>query len=98
MSSNAALTLGGDDLLPSVKVRASAVFSILSSYVRRGEKQARVIGTLMGTVNEGNVVEVRMIIWSFLFPTTSWYCKSITVAPITTILYSLIIAFLSLFR
>ena len=63
MSSNAALTLSGDDLLPSVKVRASAVFSILSSYVRRGEKQARVIGTLMGTVNEGNVVEVRMIIW-----------------------------------
>ena len=58
MSSNAALTLEGEDSLPIVKVRASAVFSILSNFVRRGEKQARVIGTLVGCVNEGNVVEV----------------------------------------
>lgn len=58
MSSNAALTLEGEDSLPIVKVRASAVFSILSNFVRRGEKQARVIGTLVGCVNEGNVVEI----------------------------------------
>lgn len=63
MSSNAALTLDGEDLLPTVKVRASAVFSILSNFVRRGEKQARVIGTLMGCVNEGNVVEVTICLY-----------------------------------
>ena len=53
-----ALTLAGDEPLPTVRVRASAVFSILSSYVRRSEKQARVIGTLVGMVKDGNVVEV----------------------------------------
>lgn len=58
MSSNAALTLDGEDLLPTVRVRASAIFSILSNFVRRGEKQQRVLGTLVGCVNEGNIVEV----------------------------------------
>lgn len=53
-----ALTLAGDEPLPTVRVRASAVFSILSSYVRRNEKQARVIGTLVGMVKDGNIVEV----------------------------------------
>ena len=55
-----ALTVSGDESLPVVRVRASVVFSILSNYVRRNEKQERVIGTLLGTVKDGNIVEVNL--------------------------------------
>jgi len=55
--SQEALCLGGDDNLPTVKVHATAVFGILNSYGRRAEKNARVIGTLLGTVKD-NCVEV----------------------------------------
>jgi presenilin-like A22 family membrane protease len=53
-----ALTLSGDEQLPTVKVRASAIFSILTNYIRRNEKSARMIGTLVGTIKEGNIIEV----------------------------------------
>lgn len=55
-----ALTLSGDEQLPIVRVRASAVFSILSSFTRRNDKQARVIGTLLGSVKDGNIIEVKV--------------------------------------
>eukprot|EP01041_Mallomonas_annulata_P006786 gene6786-13743_t len=49
-----ALTLD-DEVLPTVKVHATAVFGILNSYGRRAEKQSRVIGTLLGFVKDGCV-------------------------------------------
>ena len=61
-----ALTMAGDEQLPTVKVRASAVFSILSSYIRRNEKQTRVIGTLLGCVKDGNIIEARFFFCIFI--------------------------------
>eukprot|EP00922_Rhytidocystis_sp_ex-Travisia-forbesii_P002633 GHVS01003900.1.p1 GENE.GHVS01003900.1~~GHVS01003900.1.p1 ORF type:complete len:381 (+),score=91.46 GHVS01003900.1:56-1198(+) len=50
------------DILPfaSVKCRVHpvVVFTILDGYVRREDDQSYVIGTLMGMVSEGNVVDV----------------------------------------
>eukprot|EP00922_Rhytidocystis_sp_ex-Travisia-forbesii_P002632 GHVS01003899.1.p1 GENE.GHVS01003899.1~~GHVS01003899.1.p1 ORF type:complete len:357 (+),score=87.44 GHVS01003899.1:118-1188(+) len=45
---------------PSVKCRVHpvVVFTILDGYVRREDEQDYVIGTLMGVVSEGNVVDV----------------------------------------
>jgi len=53
MSNLEALTLG-DEQLPTVKLHTTAVFSILSSFMRRGEN-ARVMGTLLGIIKEGCV-------------------------------------------
>ena len=66
-----ALTTSDDVSLPIVKVRASVVFAILSSFIRRSDKHARVIGTLLGVVREGNVVEVMVLsvqsLWFYYF-------------------------------
>ncbi|CAD7700624.1 unnamed protein product, partial [Ostreobium quekettii] len=40
-----------------VRVHPVVPLTVCDSYIRRGPKQARVIGTLLGTVNDG-VVEV----------------------------------------
>lgn len=42
-----------------VRVHPVALFSICDAYIRRNEKQERVIGTLLGTVVDGNVFEVK---------------------------------------
>lgn len=39
----------------SVIIHPVALFSICDGYIRRSEKQDRVIGTLLGTVVDGNV-------------------------------------------
>jgi len=45
---------------PSVTIHPTALFSILDHYLRRTNAQQRVIGTLLGTRNEGdNAVSVR---------------------------------------
>jgi hypothetical protein len=45
-----------DDRLPVVKMHATAVFSILNHFIRRGAEQPqRVVGTLLGVVEKGNV-------------------------------------------
>ena len=46
-----------DEPLPSVRVHATAVFSMLNHFMRRGDHDSRVIGTLLGTTN-GRVLEV----------------------------------------
>lgn len=51
---NQALTLA-DSRLPIVRLRATAVFSILNHYIRRDKSQTRVVGTLLGNLLEGNV-------------------------------------------
>ena len=43
---------------PSVQLHPVVLFSICDGYVRRSEKQDRVIGTLLGTVSDG-VVEIK---------------------------------------
>lgn len=43
----------------SVTVHPVALFSILDHYLRRKDEQARVIGTLLGTVSDSGEVEVR---------------------------------------
>ena len=55
MTSLTALSL--EESLPRVRVHATAVFSMLNHFVRRGDHEARVIGTLLGTSN-GKVLEV----------------------------------------
>lgn len=55
MSGLEALSLK-DDSLPSVKVNATVLFSILNSYVRRSTRDARVIGTLLGEVKDGTII------------------------------------------
>ena len=59
MSSQEAITLG-DEPLPIVKVHATVIFTILNNYIRRDDRQMRVIGTLLGLVqsSDGNVIEV----------------------------------------
>ena len=42
----------------SVRVHPVALFSICDGYIRRNEKQDRVIGTLLGTITDG-VVEIK---------------------------------------
>lgn len=42
-------------MLPSVLVHPTAVMSALNSYMRRTDRGARVIGTLMGMIREGRV-------------------------------------------
>ncbi|UPR04453.1 subunit F of translation initiation factor 3 [Chloropicon primus] len=42
-----------------VKLTSEVVIDVLDSYVRRNEGQERVIGTLLGTVNENGKVDVR---------------------------------------
>ena len=42
----------------SVRVHPVALFSICDAFIRRNEKQERVIGTLLGTVTD-NVFEVK---------------------------------------
>ena len=41
--------------LPTVKLHPIVVMNILNSYSRRSDKEARVIGTLMGVIKEGNI-------------------------------------------
>ena len=43
---------------PNVTVNATVIFSILNIFVRRSQRDSRVIGTLLGEVNEkdGSVV------------------------------------------
>lgn len=45
-----------DSALPSVKVHATVVFSILNNFTRRSPRDSRVIGTLLGEVRDGVVV------------------------------------------
>jgi len=45
-----------DATLPTIKVHATAVFSILTSFIRRTDRNARVMGTLLGEVKEDGVV------------------------------------------
>ena len=54
-----ALTLG-DEPLPVVRVHATAIFNILNNFIRRDDRNFRVLGTLLGMVksNDGNVIEV----------------------------------------
>lgn len=52
------LVLGDQHLAPSVKIHPVVLFSIIDHYTRRNEGQDRVIGTLLGTVRDGEV-EVR---------------------------------------
>ena len=42
-----------------VKVQPAVLLSICDAYVRRNSKHKRVVGTLLGYVGEGGVVEVR---------------------------------------
>jgi translation initiation factor 3 subunit F len=55
---------GKNSLLPSfgsnlsVRIHPVALFAICDGYIRRNEKQDRVIGTLLGSVTDG-VVEVK---------------------------------------
>lgn len=42
-----------DDRKPYVRLHATAVFAILSSFSRREDKQARSIGTMLGTTKDG---------------------------------------------
>lgn len=46
-----------DQPLPSVKVHPLVITSILNSYMRRIEKEGRIVGMLLGVVRDG-VVEV----------------------------------------
>jgi len=55
MINSETLTLA-DTPLPTIKVHATAVFSILHSFMRRGSYR-RVVGTLLGSVKDG-VVEI----------------------------------------
>jgi hypothetical protein len=50
-----ALYLNDGSHLPTVKVHPLVVMEILNSYIRRSDRQARVMGTLMGIIREGNV-------------------------------------------
>jgi len=43
----------------SVKVHPVVVFSVLDQYRRRGDKQQRVIGTLLGSISADGVVEIK---------------------------------------
>lgn len=63
-----------DSTIGTVKVHPVAIFSILSSYIRRDEWQKRVIGTLLGIVKEGTVVEVTFTFsWPFVDVTFSLF-------------------------
>ena len=42
-----------------VKVQPAVLLSICDAYVRRNSKHKRVVGTLLGYVGEGGVVEVK---------------------------------------
>jgi translation initiation factor 3 subunit F len=57
MSTLEALSLPGEDALPTIKVHPTVVFSILNHFSRRSDLEARVIGTLLGT-KTGNVIEI----------------------------------------
>jgi translation initiation factor 3 subunit F len=41
-----------DSPFPKIKVHATVIFSILNSFVRRAQRDSRIIGTLLGEVNE----------------------------------------------
>ena len=56
MSGTKTLSLGFDSK-PTIKVHATAIFSILNHFMRRSDGDARVIGTLLGKVEDG-VIEV----------------------------------------
>lgn len=52
------LVFADQNLAPNVKVHPVVLFSIIDHYTRRNEGQDRVIGTLLGSVRDGEV-EVR---------------------------------------
>jgi translation initiation factor 3 subunit F len=56
MSTVEALSVGDKEKLV-VKLHPTVVFSILNNFVRRNDRESRVIGTLLGTIKDG-VVEV----------------------------------------
>lgn len=56
MASSLLLPCAGTSV--SVKLHPVVLFAICDAYIRRGEKQERVIGTLLGVVSD-NVVEVK---------------------------------------
>jgi translation initiation factor 3 subunit F len=58
MDTQKPLSLPGSAPYENVLISPVVVFNILDHFVRRGENQARVIGTLLGTINEedGSVV------------------------------------------
>ena len=47
-----------DGAAPRLQVLPVVYFSILDHYIRRSNDQDRVIGTLLGTVNANNIIEV----------------------------------------
>lgn len=47
------LPISGSNI--NVKVHPVVLLQICDSYIRRGEKQDRVIGSLLGTVSEGTI-------------------------------------------
>ncbi len=57
MTQEVLLPASGGSLL--VRVHPVALFSICDAYLRRSEKQERVIGTLLGNFVEQNVLEVK---------------------------------------
>ena len=57
-SCDAIITIG-NKIVPSVKIHLTAVFSILNTFVRRSERNSRVIGALLGTSKDG-IVEVSL--------------------------------------
>ncbi len=46
-----------------VKLHATPVFAILNNHIRREERQTRVIGTLLGVVNDDQID----VSWIFIF-------------------------------
>ena len=81
MSNLEALSLK-DNSLPSIKVNATVLFSILNSYVRRSARDARVIGTLLGEVKDGTII-VRII--------SCYYCYTYECCRfLTALLYPLL--------
>eukprot|EP00743_Colponemidia_sp_Colp-15_P000816 GILK01000901.1.p1 GENE.GILK01000901.1~~GILK01000901.1.p1 ORF type:complete len:311 (+),score=44.01 GILK01000901.1:47-934(+) len=54
-----ALFLGATSAPINCRVHPVVILTILDNYIRRNDGQDRVIGTLLGVVTEGNVVEIR---------------------------------------
>jgi len=55
-----------DDNVPYVKIHPIAIMGILNSYDRRTYKQERVIGTLLGFINEGCIEVIKYLNFIFI--------------------------------
>ena len=67
LSMTEAISLDEAGALPSIRLHPSVVMNILNSYMRRSDRKARVIGTLMGTVKEGKI-EILGTVFSLELP------------------------------